>query len=659
MAQNQIEIGVRVNSSTLNSQLRSVGDSFRALENITPFRGLNNNIRNISNRFNAVNRSLSTLTGTFNNVGVVAVASLTAIGVAAGAVTKKVVDLTNETAEMADGIYKASQRMGVSLEFYQKMDSAAQHAGTSIGTMETAMRRMLLKMTQVTDGNKKAAEAFDELGVSIYDTNGDMRDQEAVFKDVLISLASMENATERNAKAQEVLGRNASELAPLFNEGAEAVENYVKANDSAVKVTEELAKSSAKYNDTMQTISETFEKAKNEAIEPLVTAMAEFMTTIQGTDIVEDFASSLTLIITPITKIVEGLNNVAVALTWLKDEAEVEFKMTLIGLDEEALAERRAEILSIARQNIDVPFGVKGRSGIISNIKDSKQQLIWIDEFIKKQEALIKLQQEHQSKNQDNTQSIKDMGASIDYLANSFNNAKMQQQAYLAGMEIFQSGLGDTINFLNKDIKFFQQMEKESYRVLTTWISLGEYGSNEYSSALVKLNNNINDSIIAHKEVNNQLVQEQETLISMNDATDEEIKNQKLVISALKDKADALQTVRGAYIANRQAMINFGEQARQNVVSDIVDEVVADVIAGRATVQDAMLSLGRMDENGESFIDKSLGFDVDEEALDEKIRDGVRLYKQKRDELAFKISNCVNMISLSIFLRTLSIMELE
>ena len=202
----------------------------------------------------------------------------------------------NKTAEMADEVGKASQRMDVSIEFYQRMTSASEHAGTSITTVETAMRTMLRTMQQVNEGNKLMTNTYKYLGIEIFDTNGEMRNQETLFRETMITLSEMENHTERNAMAQKLLGRSASQLAPLFNEGADAVRNYMNANDSAVTVSQEFADAAARYNDSILTIEESFTKAKNKALLPFMEGIAnvtedfeKFIGVVSGAGSLSDF----------------------------------------------------------------------------------------------------------------------------------------------------------------------------------------------------------------------------------------------------------------------------------------------------------------------------------------------------------------------------------
>ena len=59
-------------------------------------------------------------------------------------------------------------------------------------------------------------KAFQELGVSITDASGQLRDRQEVFYEVIDALGRIENVTERDAVAMDIFGRSAQELNPLI-----------------------------------------------------------------------------------------------------------------------------------------------------------------------------------------------------------------------------------------------------------------------------------------------------------------------------------------------------------------------------------------------------------------------------------------------------------
>jgi len=182
---------------------------------------------------------------------------------AAAAALVAVVKIADKLAGQADEVGKASQRLSVSVETYQRWASMVQHAGSTMGALVTTHRKLLMNMTLLEQGTKRQIDLFREVGVSVKNADGTFRDQESVLTDVMIKLSEMEDITRRNMLAQELLGRSSNQLNPILNEGADAIRDYMEGNESAIVVTENMAKVSAKYADEMQTLGETIKRQVN------------------------------------------------------------------------------------------------------------------------------------------------------------------------------------------------------------------------------------------------------------------------------------------------------------------------------------------------------------------------------------------------------------
>ena len=78
------------------------------------------------------------------------------------------------------------------------------------------MTGSIQKMTkQMSSGNK----AFETLGVSLTDSNGNMRDAKDVWYDSLDALSKVENETERDALSMELFGKSAMDMAGIIDDG--------------------------------------------------------------------------------------------------------------------------------------------------------------------------------------------------------------------------------------------------------------------------------------------------------------------------------------------------------------------------------------------------------------------------------------------------------
>jgi hypothetical protein len=274
---------------------------------------------------------LGKLTGQVKKLGTVIGGTAGAIAgsaVAVGALAFSYKKLADQIAGTADATGKSAEKMGVTIGMYQKLASMAEHGGTNIGVMESAMKKLLNKMTQVDQGTKLAIEGFEGIGISVMDSNGAMRDQSVVFRETLIALSKMENRTQRNAKAQELLGGSAKELIPTLNDGADAI-NRAFGDEKAVAITQELANAAKGYNDSMKDLTNAGIKGFMSNLTPFMTMMEELAASFNPEDI-ERWGSNVSgvfnLILRAGAVFLSGFNAIEMGFEALMDS------MVIVGL---------------------------------------------------------------------------------------------------------------------------------------------------------------------------------------------------------------------------------------------------------------------------------------------------------------------------------------
>lgn len=123
-------------------------------------------------------------------------------------------------ASMGDELDKMSARVGASVEFLSALGHAAQIGGTDLGAMEVGIRRMQRTAYDAARGVATAQEAFDELGMSVLDANGDLKSTEKLFMEAATALSKMENNTQKAAIATVIFGRAGTKLLPMLRDGA-------------------------------------------------------------------------------------------------------------------------------------------------------------------------------------------------------------------------------------------------------------------------------------------------------------------------------------------------------------------------------------------------------------------------------------------------------
>lgn len=211
---------------------------------------------------------------TLKKVGTAIGATLGALATASVAVGKKVWDMANDVASAGDEIDKSSQKLGVSAENYQKLSYAMERNGTSIDTVSKGVKKITNDLADAENGVDGAGESFDKLGVSLKNTDGSMKTTEQVLLESIDALSKMENETQRNALAQEIFGKSASELNPLLNAGADSLAELMQeAEDYGMVMSDEAVSASATFADSLTKMQGTLTGLKNNMIGELLPSL--------------------------------------------------------------------------------------------------------------------------------------------------------------------------------------------------------------------------------------------------------------------------------------------------------------------------------------------------------------------------------------------------
>lgn len=141
------------------------------------------------------------------------------LSTAAAGVVASIGVLAYKSGQWADNLNTMSKQYGIGTAELQKYAAAADLVDVDVESIAKANQKLTRTMASAASGSKSTAEAYEKLGVNITNSDGSLRDSEAVFNDVIGALGKMSNETERNAIAQKLMGRSAAELNPLILDG--------------------------------------------------------------------------------------------------------------------------------------------------------------------------------------------------------------------------------------------------------------------------------------------------------------------------------------------------------------------------------------------------------------------------------------------------------
>lgn len=156
----------------------------------------------------------------------VAVTGIAAVVAIVIKLEKKLIDVTKETAAAAKKLEALSLQTGVSTTDLQAFQYAEDFIGVSSDQLADSLKDLTTKMFDAANGNEETAAKFDQLGVSIYDAQGNLRSAYDVFLDVIDGLGEMGNQAERDALAMGLINESAQKLNPLIEQGSGSLKKY-------------------------------------------------------------------------------------------------------------------------------------------------------------------------------------------------------------------------------------------------------------------------------------------------------------------------------------------------------------------------------------------------------------------------------------------------
>lgn len=236
------------------------------------------------------------------------VGGFAALAAAIVKVEKELIELTKEAAENAKEIETFASMTGQSAQDVQRMEYAAGKLGVSYDRIRDSLKEITNKMQEAQNGSEDTAKAFDTLGVEITNADGSMRSAEDVFTDVLDALGDVENQSERDALAMDLMSESAQELNPIIDAGGEKLREYMQAAsdmgyvlendelDALTKVQDAFYDLEAQQKATKDQIALEFAPYLASLYENAASGLADIGEALEDSGIVQAFGSILEIV---------------------------------------------------------------------------------------------------------------------------------------------------------------------------------------------------------------------------------------------------------------------------------------------------------------------------------------------------------------------------
>lgn len=192
-------------------------------------------------KINDFDRSTANLSASLKSIGVVAVATATAIA----AFVKSNIDAM-------DAMGKMSQKIGIATTDLSKLAYSAKLSDVEVGSLQQSLVILSRGLSEASQGSGNALNGLNALGIAFKNTDGSMKTSQQILLEVADKFVGMEDGVNKTALAVAIFGRAGANMIPLLNQGSAAIrEQGDELERLGGVITPQAAKAAEEFNDNL------------------------------------------------------------------------------------------------------------------------------------------------------------------------------------------------------------------------------------------------------------------------------------------------------------------------------------------------------------------------------------------------------------------------
>ena len=190
---------------------------------------------------------------------------------AAGAFTRFV----KGAIDTGDSFGKLSTQTGIAANTLIAYTRAGKLAGVGQETIDKGLRRLAQSMREADQGVATYKDAFDDLGLSVRNTDGTLKSSEQVLGEISDRFADLPDGATKAAIAMEILGRSGAQLVPFLNMGSKGIKEF------NTQVSDKFVKNAEDFNDTLTRIGFSAGEANLQLADNLLPTLNDFALVVE------------------------------------------------------------------------------------------------------------------------------------------------------------------------------------------------------------------------------------------------------------------------------------------------------------------------------------------------------------------------------------------
>lgn len=194
---------------------------------------------------------------------------------AIAAVGGSILAVGKSTADYAGDMYDMARGAGIGVEAFQKLAYAGRMSGVETEKLSASLVKFDRMVAEATGGNKTYMQTFEDLGIKIKDSAGNLRQPNEIFEDVADIFHNTEDGIGKTALAVELFGKSGADLIPMLNDGKAGLKAfYAEAERLGLALSNEMIAKGDAFSDQLENIGEQVKGVKLQLGAALIPALS-------------------------------------------------------------------------------------------------------------------------------------------------------------------------------------------------------------------------------------------------------------------------------------------------------------------------------------------------------------------------------------------------
>jgi len=161
-----------------------------------------------------------------------------------------IVEFTKSAVEGAAGMERMSESTGIAVEALSSLRLAAAASGLDADGLGTTLKKLNVNIAEAAGAaDSKAGVAFRALGISVTDTNGQVKDAGTIMGELADKFSGMADGPNKVAFAIALLGKQGQAMIPVLNEGSAGLAEFkAQAEAAGIVMSSDLAAAAEKFS---------------------------------------------------------------------------------------------------------------------------------------------------------------------------------------------------------------------------------------------------------------------------------------------------------------------------------------------------------------------------------------------------------------------------